>query len=78
MMMPVFCDKGMFHMVADILMSEPNTFLVTYGMLGGLHYSKVLLRSIARYISVSGLDDALIEAEVFGERSLSSVLTRSH
>ena len=55
-------------MVADILMSEPDTFVDTYGMLGGLHYSKFLLhvRCIARYISVSGLDDALIEAEVSG------------
>ena len=70
-MMTVFCDKGMFHTVADILMSEPDTFVDTYGMLGGLHYSKVLLLCIARYISVSGLDDALIEAEVFGEQTSS-------
>ena len=77
-MMTVFCDIGMFHMVADILMSEQASFVDTYGMLGGLHYSKVLLLCIARYISVSDLDDALIEAEVFGERTLSSVLTGSH
>ena len=33
-MMTVFCDKDMFHMVADVLMSESDTFVDTYGMLG--------------------------------------------
>ena len=63
-----------FHTLADILMS----FADIYGILGGFHYAKVLLRYIGRYISGSGLDDALIEAEIFGKRTLISVLTGSH
>ena len=74
----MFCHEGVFHTVADRLASEPDTFVDTYGMLGGFHYSKVLLRYVGRYISGSGMDDALIEAEVFGKRTLSSVLTGSH
>ena len=33
-MMTVFCDEGMFHTFADVLMSESDTFVDTYGMLG--------------------------------------------
>ncbi len=44
--MPVFCDEGFFHTVADILMAEPETFADIYCMLGGFHFAKVLLRCI--------------------------------
>ena len=45
---PIFCDEGVFHTVADILMSEPETFSDLYAMLGGFHYVKILLRCIGR------------------------------
>ena len=63
-MMPVFCDEGVLHTVADILMSQSDdTFADIYGMFGGFHYARILL-------SGSGLDDALVEAEVSGKRTL--------
>ena len=75
---PVFCDEGVFHTVADILLSEPEMFTDIYAMLGAFHYTKVLLRCTGRYISGSGLDDALIEADIFGKQTLNSVLSGSH
>ena len=75
---PVFWDEGVFHTVADILLSEPEMFTDIYAMLGAFRYTKVLLRCTGRYISGSGLDDALIEAEFFGKQTLNSVLAGSH
>ena len=75
---PVFCDEGVFHTVAAILLSEPEMFTDIYDMLGAFHYTKVLLRCTVRYISGSGLDDAPIEAEFFGKQTLNSVLSGSH
>ena len=42
-MMSVFCDEGVFHTVADILMSESDTFANICDLLGGFHCAKVLL-----------------------------------
>ena len=53
------------HTVADILNLASCTFADIYGMFGELDYAKLLLRCIACYISGSGLDDVLIEAEDF-------------
>ena len=53
-------------------------FTDIYAMLVAFHYTKVLLRCTGRYISGSGLDDALIEAEFFGKQTLNSGLAGSH
>ena len=45
---------------------------------GVFHYAKILPRCVGCYISGSDLNDALIEAEVFGKRTLISILTGSH
>ncbi len=76
--MPVVSDEGVFHIVVDIVMTEPQQFCDLYPMLGAFHMAKVLLRCAGRYLSGSGLDDALIEAEVFGKKTLVSVLSGGH
>ena len=47
-------------------------------MFVGFHYAKILPHCIGCYISGSGLDDALIEAEVFEKRTLISIPTEIH
>ena len=54
MMIPVFSGEGMFHTVADILVSEPDIFADIYGMLGGFQYAKILLYCIGHYVNRSG------------------------
>ena len=67
---PVFCDEGVFHTVADILMDEPDTFADIHGMMGMFHWVKVLLKCAGRYLLGSGIEDGLIETE--RQRCLSS------
>ena len=76
-MMPVFCDEGVFYTVAGILIQTllRRTSMVCLYM---FHYAKILPHCIGCYISGSGLDDALIEAEVFEKRTLNSIPTEIH
>ena len=75
---PVFCDEGVFHTVADILMAEPVSFADIHGMMGMFHWVKVLLKCAGRYLRGSGIEDALIETEVFGKLTLKFVLEGTH
>ncbi len=59
----VFYQDVLYHIVVDIVMSEPGTF-----DLGMFHFAKVLLRCAGRYLSGSGMGDALIECEMFGPK----------
>ena len=77
-MMPIFCDEGVFQIVVDIMLNEPSVFADLFAMLGTLHMEKVLLKCCGRYLVGSGIDDALIEGEVFGKKVLVSVLYGSH
>ena len=75
-MVSVFCDDGVFHKVADIL--RQTHWWWTCGMCEGFHYAEILPRCIVCYIIGSDLGDALIEAEVFGKRTMISIITGSH
>lgn len=67
-MIPVVCDEKVLHMVFDIVMSESTVFRDASPMLAMFHMTKVLLRCTGRYVSGSGMKDALRESVVFGKR----------
>jgi hypothetical protein len=75
---PVFCDEGVFHTVADILMDQPAKFADIHGMMGMFHWVKVLLKCAGHFLRGSGIEDGLIETEIFGKMTLNSVLEGSH
>ncbi len=58
--MAIVSDEGVYHIVVDIVMSEPGTFDDLFPMLGMFNFAKVLLRCAGRYLSGSGMSDALI------------------
>ena len=76
--MPMFSDEGVFHTAADIVMEEPTQFEDLFPVLGMFHYTKVLLRCAGRYLLGSGVDDVLIQNEVFGKKVLNSVLNGTY
>ena len=75
---PIICDEDVFHTVADIMMAEPKFFSNVHGMMGMFHWVKILMKCAGRYLKGSGIDDALIETQVFGKLTLNSVLEGSH
>ena len=76
--MPIVSDKGVFHIVVDIVMSEPTYFCDLYPKLGAFHMANVLLRCAEKYLIGSGIDNAIIESEIVGQKTLVSVLSGGH
>ena len=75
---PVFCGEGVYQFVMDIMLNEPSTFADIFAMLGTFHMTKVLLRCCGKYLTGSGVDDAMIEGGIFGKKVLVSVLSGGH
>lgn len=76
--LPIVCNEGVFHIVVDIVLSNPDEFGDLYPMMGMLHMTKVALHCAGRYITGSGMDDSLIECEIFGFKTRDAVLKGKH
>ena len=57
---PVFCDEGVFHTVADILMDQPAKFADIHGMMGMFQWVKVLLKCAGHFYESLSLKMALL------------------
>ena len=75
---PVFADEGVYHTLADILMEEHEEFSDVHGMMGNFHWAKNLLKCSGRFLRGSGMDDALVENQIFGKNVLNQALEGRH
>ena len=75
---PVVCDEGVYHIVMDELMHEPDAFNDVHAVMGMFHFTKVILRCAGRYLRGSGIEDALIEQDIFGKLTLKTVMEGTH
>ena len=69
---------GVFHIVFDIVMNESEVFEDLFAILGMFHFEKVLLRWEGWYITGTGINDALIESNIIGSKTLNTVLSGGH
>ena len=76
--MAIVSNEDVYHFVVNIVMNEPGTFDDLFPMLGMFHFAEVLLRCAGRYLCGSGMDHALIEREIFGPKTLATVLSGGH
>ena len=72
--LPVFCDEGVFRIVADIYLQRPEQFKSLIPMLGGFHTAKCVEHCVGKYISDSGIEDVLKQTKVLGVKVTESVL----
>ena len=75
---PVFCDEGVFRLVLNIFLKKQSEFKCLIPMLGGFHMAKCVLHCIGKYLNGCGLEDGLVEINIFGIKILESVLSASH
>ena len=66
----IFCDEGIYRIAVDIYLKYPNEFKKLVPCFGGFHMAKSVQHCIEKYIRGSGLDDALMETQVFRKKSL--------
>ena len=74
--LPIFCDEDVYYIVIYIFiyifiyiyLKFRNEFKMLVPYSGGFHMAKCLQRCTGKYIQGSGLDDALVETQVFGKK----------
>ena len=60
--MPVFCDEGVYPLVAEIYLKCPEC----------------LQHCIGKYIKCTRLDDILLETNIFGKKTIEQILNGTH
>ena len=65
--LPIFCDEGVFRLVLNIYLKRPEESKKLVPMLGGFHTAKG-----------TGLEDAVLEAGVFGVKVMESILAETN
>ena len=79
--LPICCDDGVFSPAVDMfspVFFEPETFKNLFLMLGPFHWAKVLLHFAGPLCAGFGIEDSLMDCEVFGPIVLNSVMSRGH
>ena len=76
--LPFACDEGVYHLVIDIYMHNPHIFKNLFPMLGTFHMAKNACRCAGKFLRGSGIEDSLIESEIFGPKVLETVLGGTH
>ena len=75
---PLFCDEGVYRIIADIYLQRKEVFKNLVPMLGGFHMGKAVKHCIGKIMRGSGIEDALTESVVFGPSVVESVISGSH
>ena len=75
--LPVFYDMEVFRIMIDIYLKCPGRFKKLGPMLGAFHMTKYVQHCIGIYTKGSGLEESLVETNVFGFKLLESVLNGS-
>ena len=74
----IFCVEGVYRIVVDIYLKCANEFKMLLPCVGRFHMVKCMHHRIGKYIQGSGLDDALVETQVFGKKVIEQMLNSTH
>ena len=75
---PVNCDEGVYHTLADITMEEHEEFDDIHGVMAFFHSIKTVLKCNGRYLRGSGFDEALTINGILGKLILNQVIEDTH
>ena len=75
--LPVFCDEGVYCIVTEIFLKQPDHFRNLVPMMGGFHMPKAAMYCVGKYLRGSGMEDAFVETETFGLKVAQSVMEGS-
>ena len=74
----MFCDKGVYRIVADNFKKKKDKFSGIISLLGDFYISKAAQNSIGKLIKHTGLYDALVKTGPFGIKVIISATNGSH
>ena len=70
---PFVCDEGVYHIVIDIFKHRLEVFKNLFPILGSFHMAKAALWVAGKFLKRSGIEDAVIEPQIFGIKFLQQV-----
>ena len=76
--LPLWSDEGVFNIIVDIFLHEPEKFLDLFPCMGPFHWCRVGLRVAGKLLKGTGIDDAMVECGIFGPVVISSALDGTH
>ena len=76
--LPVFCDEGIYCIITEIFLKQPEYFRNLVPMMGGFHMAKVVKHCVGKYLRGSEMEDAFVEIESFGLKVAQSLMEQSH
>ena len=76
--LPVVYDEGVYHLVTQIYLQQPELFLRIFPMLGGFHFTKTALHCAGKFLKGSGVEDIFTECRIFGPKTVDSVMNGKH
>ena len=76
--LPIWQDEGVFDILVDLYIEDPEEFKNLFPAMGPFHWGKVLQRVNGKLMRGSGFDDAFVEAGVFGSGVFETVLNGGH
>ena len=72
---PLWSDEGVYHIAKELQLLNPNLFQNIFLGLGGFHTEKIVLACLGTYLKESGIEQILVENEIFGPVAVNSVMS---
>ena len=76
--LPVFCNEGVYYIVTEIFLKQPEHFQNLVSMMGGFHMAKTVMHCVGKYLRGSGMEDAFVETKTFRLKVAQLVMEGSH
>ena len=70
----IWCDEGIYQLAKEIQLLKPEQFGNLFIGLGGFHMEKIIIACLGRFLEHIGVDSVLVEADVFGENVVGSLV----
>ena len=75
---PLWCDEGIYRLAKELQFLKPKEFDNIFLGLGGFHMEKVIIACIGQYLGDIGIENVLVENEIFGPISVKGVMNGSN
>ena len=71
---PLWSDEGVYHVAKEIQLCHPEKFSNIFLGIGGFHLKKVVIGCLGAYLESSGIQNIMVEEEIFGSAVVNSVM----
>ena len=71
---PLWSDEGVYHVAKEIQLCHPEKFNNIFLGIRGFHLEKVVIGCLGAYLESSGIQNLMVEEEIFGPTVVNSVM----